>query len=117
MIIFDPTKQANDMKNSKKVTAPASTEISSLLEGIRDGVFYANAQDAFRANGYEPISAGFSVLKALGINIEYRYTMQTVAVPSNIRGNMNKFAGKLITVICTAIHPTSPQMCMWAKPM
>lgn len=105
------------MKNSKKVTAPESTQIANLLEGIREGVFYANAHEAFRANGYEPISAGFGVLKTCGINSDYRYTMQTVAVPSDIRGNMNKFAGKLITVICTAIHPTSTQMCMWAKPM
>lgn len=98
-----------------KQHAPETTPIGELLNGIADGTFYTHAYDAFKWNGFEHCVVGFSVARVLGISLDFRYSIQTVNIPSNQRGNLFQFAGKKVEVICTVIGRGQATIAMWVK--
>jgi hypothetical protein len=100
---------------SIKSHAPQTTPIGDLLKGIQSGEFYTHAYDAFKYNGFTHAVVGFAVCKVIGINLDYRYSVQTVTIPTGQKGNISEFAGKSVDIVLTVISKGSPQIAMWIK--
>lgn len=80
----------------KKITAPITDSMETVLEGVRAGKYYTEYTENAIANGYTPVKFGFSVFRILGIcgTDGYRDTFQDIEIPAAQKGNLRAFAGK-----------------------
>lgn len=91
----------------KKVIAPTNITIDELLQGIRNGKYYTSSSKAFNALGFEAMVCD---IKAAEFHVDIRYFIQTVQIPAKKRGNLGKFAGQTVEVICTTIYQGGPRI-------
>lgn len=83
-------------------------QLADLLEGILNDVYSKTCcSRAFLALGF----IGMRVdINAAEFYIGIRYRIQTVNIPATKTGNLKKFAGKKVDVICTTIQRGAPRI-------
>jgi len=66
----------------------------------------------FKAAGMIEMSVDIT---AAPFDINIRYAVQTVTINPKKRGNLAKFAGQKVDVVCTTISRYSPRIIFWIK--
>lgn len=54
-------------------------------------------------------------INAAPFDVDLRYQIQTIEVPSSKRGNLAKYAGKKVDVIATTVTKNSPRINFYVK--
>lgn len=95
----------------KKSYPRKNASIKNILTGIREGRYYVDALTNFDTykpvKGFERMTVG---IVAAPFDIDVRYFIQKVNIPTSQRGNLRKYAGKKVQVICTTIDSRSPRI-------
>jgi len=77
----------------------------------KDVLFYDKTQnrlrDLFCEDGFEGCVCD---INAAEFYTDIRYHIQVVEIPANKRGNLQKFAGKTVDVICTTVSRGAPRI-------
>ena len=98
----------------KKTEIPENISLEKALKGIREGIYYKSllGDNQKLRYGLEEMTVDISAAE-FGIN--RRWELQRVEIPSNKRGNLKKFAGKKVDVICTTISRGGPRINFYIK--
>ncbi len=100
----------------KKQIAPVELPMTEVLAGVQSGVFLASYRENAFHHGFEHVAAGLSTVSSIkGVNTKMRHYLQESVIPENQKGNLRKFAGKRVQIICTTITIDGGQINMFVK--
>lgn len=94
-------------------TFPSTTATTSeILNGINEGTFYTSSASRLHKLGFGEMTCDIS---AAEFDINTRYAIQTVTIPSGKKGNLSKYAGKVCEVVVTTLSRSGARVNFFIK--